>query len=93
METAVFGMEEEPDGCNDDSGKDEGEEGKVDFVVYFGGVETAGAGNRWGASNEVWCRCHGSLSAAPSAGVGGLCYAWNVNGDGIENVGKADGID
>lgn len=58
METAVFGMEEEPDGCEYDGEEDERKEGKVDFVVYFGGIEAAGAGDRWGTRNEVWCGCH-----------------------------------
>ncbi|KAH0373990.1 hypothetical protein KCU65_g431, partial [Aureobasidium melanogenum] len=50
VETAVFGVEEEPDGCDDDGGKDQGEQRKVDFVVYFGRVEAAGAGSGWS-----WC--------------------------------------
>jgi hypothetical protein len=36
-------VEEEPDGGDDDSSADDGEEGEVDLVVHFRRVETAGA--------------------------------------------------
>lgn len=43
VEAAILCVEEEPDGSDDDSSADDGEEGEVDLVVYFGRVETAGA--------------------------------------------------